>query len=193
MATDSSIAGYLAPTSSASYDNALDDILHDLIMHITGLPGALVRPRWQPEPPQQPDFATDWCAFGILRAEVDTFPHERRAIPDAEETYIERDEKLFYLHSFYGPNAHGYVERFRDGLMIGQNRAALAALNVAVVEVMDATILPALLKEKWVKRVDITTVYRRRTSRTFAVRTVQSAQSVLDNEHYVTPINVTNP
>lgn len=42
-----------------------EDVLHDLIAALTGIPGRYVRPRWQPEPPRMPGPDVTWCAFGI--------------------------------------------------------------------------------------------------------------------------------
>ena len=190
MANDSSEAGYLLPTSAASYGDPLDDVLHDAVAGMTGIPGSLVRPRWQPEPPQQPSYTTDWVAFGVTRSSVDVFAYTRPG--DSGET-VERDEQLFVLHSFYGPNSHSICERFRDAFEVSQNRDALRASGITLVEVQEATLLPALLKEKWVKRVDVTVNYRRRTVRTFAVRTIQSAVGQIVTEDRTVPINVTHP
>jgi len=191
MANDSSEAGYLAPAAAFPYDTALENILHDIVMGITGLPGDLVRPRWQTEPPQQPDFNTDWCAFGIVRTSADTFAYEGHDPAGDGHDTVDRDELLYVLHSFYGPNAHGYCERFRDGFEISQNRDAAIAAGIGLVEVGEATILPALLKEKWVKRVDATVTYRRRTSRTYPVLTIVGGDVELNTE--IAVINITIP
>lgn len=190
MATNSSTLGYLASTGAASYGNDLDDIFQGAIVGITGVTGDLVRPRWQVEPPQQPDFTVNWVAFGVVRSEVDTFAHDRHDPTGDGTDKVERDEMLYVLHSFYGPDCHATCERFRDGLELPQNRDVLLANGVAVVEVQEAVHLPALLKEKWVKRIDATVIYRRRTSRTYAVLTITSSHVDLYNERYVTPINV---
>lgn len=185
MATSSLTSGYLPPTAASEYGDPLDDVLQAAIVGVTGIPGKYVRPRWTPEPLPQPPFSTNWAAFGVVRSVVDTFSYEKH---EAETTAVERDELLYVLHSFYGPDSHGMAERFRDGLEVSQNRDALRAQKIVLVEVGEATVLPALLKEKWVKRVDVSVTYRRRTSRTYAVLTIQSAQLGLDNEQYVTPL-----
>jgi hypothetical protein len=194
-ASSSAQLGFLAPSASPEYGETLDDILQAAIVGICDLPGKLVRPRWQPDPPQQPAFDTDWCAFGVTRTEQDAFAYEGH-IPagngGAGQSIIERDETLFVLHSFYGPNSHGLAERLRDGLEIAQNRATLAAAGVGLIEVGDAAVLPVLLVEKWVRRVDVNVVYRRRTSRTYEVRNLISAELGLNNERYSTPITVNN-
>lgn len=192
MATNSSQAGYLLPTAQAVYDNALDDLLHDVVVGITGLPGDLVRPRWQPEPPQQPDFAVNWVAFGLRNSTVDSFAHEEEAA-DGTSAAIQRDETLYYLHSFYGPGAHGLAERFRDGFEISQNRDVLRDLGLGLVEVQEITKAPALLKEKWVPKVDVVVVYRRRTSRSYPVLTIQSATGGLVTDIGTTPIIFNHP
>lgn len=195
MAADSTTAGFIPPASSDPYDDALDDVLQAAVVGITGIPGTLVRPRWQPSPPNQPAFDVDWCAVGITRKVVDSFAYDRH-VPagnaGAGQSIIERDELLYVLHSFYGPNSSGLCERFRDGLEIQQNRDTLASAGVTLVEVEEAVTLPALLQEKWVRRVDVTTIYRRRTGRAYNVSTIVEGQLGLDNESYTTPITVGN-
>ena len=169
MATDSSVAGYLAPVSSAIYDDALDDTFQALIAALTGVSGDLVRPRWVVEPSNRPDFATNWVAFGCSKGEVDTFAYDRHDPTNPGSTSVERDEILSVFCSFYGPNAHGLCERMRDGLEVSQNRDVLSAVGIALVEVQEAAVLPSLLKEKWIRRVDVTVMFRRRTGRKFAI------------------------
>lgn len=189
MATDSTTTGFLAPSQAHPYDVDLENALHNIVVGITGIRGDLVRPRWTPEPPQQPPFNVDWVAFGIVRTSVDTFAYHKQAVDHAD---VDRDELLYVMHSFYGPNCHGNCERFRDGWEIHQNRDAAKELNMELVEVQEAVHLPALLKERWVQRVDTTVIYRRRTSRRYPVLTITSAQAQLNNEQQVLNINV-NP
>lgn len=59
MPQDTTTPGYLPPSTSPAYDAALDQMFHDLVMGITGLTGDLVRPRWQAEPPQQPEHSVN--------------------------------------------------------------------------------------------------------------------------------------
>lgn len=188
MATDSSASGFLAPSSQDVYDNALDDLLQAAIVGITGITGSLVRPRWQPEPPTQPDFAVDWCAFGIVDLDPDTFSFERHDPTGNGSTAVEEDEILTVLHSFYGPHASQLCERFRKGISITQNRDTLYSSGILLTEVQGAIVIPALLKEKWVKRVDVRVIYRRRTSTSYAILNVQSGQLGLNNGLWATPI-----
>lgn len=195
MATSSGQAGYLPPATSPSYGDPLDDLFHDFIAGITEIPGNLVRPRWQPEPPTQPDFNVNWVAFGITSAQPDKFMyarHDPSAGPEGS-SFIERDELLTVLISFYGPQSMDYAMRLIDGIEVGQNRADLSSARAEIRYTNDPVIVPALLKEKWVKRVDVPVIVSRRTSRRYAVNTIASGQLGLDNESWVTPINVNQP
>lgn len=196
MANDSSAAGYITPLVAPGYDAALDAILQGAVVGITGLPGNLVRPRWQPEPPIQPDFNTDWCALGVTRSTPDVFSYDRHdpiGNGGNGQTFVEEDELLTVLHSFYGPDSSLNCELFRKGLMITQNRDVLASNGIYLVEVQEAIILPALLKEKWVRRVDATVIYRRRTSTSYAILNLQQSQVTIGNDSFSETANVTNP
>lgn len=192
MANDSTTLGFVPPVSADPYDDPLDDLLQAAVVGICGLPGKYVRPRWQPKPPNQPAFDVDWVAFGVTRSSVDTFAFANHSADDPEQSSVDRDELLFVLHSFYGPNSGGLCERFRDGLELSQNRDVLSANRIEIVEVGEATRVPALLQETWVRRVDAMVTYRRRTSRRYQIKSLVQGQLGLDNEHYVTPIIVTN-
>lgn len=193
MATDSSAAGYLVPagTPNPIYDQALDRVLHDVIQGITGIVDpTLVRPRWQPEPPATPAFTTDWIAYGITRSTRDTFAYMGHDGDGQGSDELVRTEELLVLVSTYGPNAHGNMERLSDGFEVEQNRAALQALDADLVECQESIVLPALLKEKWVKRVDMTIVLRRKVTRSYPVLNLQSADlDSLDNEQYITNLH----
>lgn len=190
MANDSTVAGYLVPVQSPIYGDALDDVLHDVIAGITGIAGNLIRPRWQPEPPNQPDLNTDWVAFGINNTEEDIFAFTREDANGLGTSIVERDEKLYYLISFYGPDSTINEKQFSAAIQLAQNRDALTAQNIGFVEMQKPVVLPALLKEKWVRRIDATLVLRRRVGWTFQVRTVASASAGIDNEIFTTQVVV---
>jgi len=58
-------------TTSPLMDAALDAVFQALVVGITGLPGTLVRPRWQPVPPTQPSVTTNWAAIGVTTNAAD--------------------------------------------------------------------------------------------------------------------------
>ena len=119
--------------------------------------------------------------------------HDPAANGGAGADYVERDEELDVLCSFYGPHCHALAATLRDALAVDQDRAALRSVGIALTEVGRAVQVPALFTERWLRRVDIPITLRRRTRRVFKVLTIESGQLGIDNELYVTPIQVNNP
>lgn len=132
---------------------ALENALHDMVCGLTGLPGPMVRPRWQPNPPKTPGADQNWCAFGIVNegAPGGTAWHQGGA------THVEIYERLVVMCSFYGPEARALARALRDGLYVEQNRAMLRDLaNLAFVEAGDIVPAPDLVNLRWIRRQDIT-------------------------------------
>lgn len=192
MATAS--ISYLLPSSSPApiYGDALDDVFQINIAGITGITDTtLIRPRWQPEPPNQPDFGTNWVAFGVQVVDGDRFSyrkHDPYGNGGLGSDSLEKDETLQLLISFYGPNGTALCKQYQDGLQIDRNRDDLMVSGIKLVEVQEARVLPALLKEKWVRRIDISATFRRRIKRSYSIPTVVGDSVNLDNEQYQTPI-----
>ncbi|MBN3822350.1 hypothetical protein G3O00_01800 [Burkholderia sp. Ac-20384] len=175
--TDSSTGGYLAPSVDAppAEDDALDDLVHDLIAGITALPPDLVRPRWQPTVPKQPEPGTDWCAFGVQEQEPDAGPAiQHDGTGDGSDTYV-RHQDLDVMCTFYGPRAKGYAQRIADGLAIPQNREQLQLQDMAFVGVGPIRAAPDLVNQQWVRSYDMTVKLRRKITRTYAVLNLKSA------------------
>lgn len=201
MATNNSSApGYLAPLPFPAplEGEALEDVFNGVISGITGIVGSLVRPRWQPDPPNQPDFSVNWVAFGITTTSRDVFAFQRH---DAtlNANIFERDEVITILHSFYGPDSQALMDRFTDGIQVEQNRDELTQAGIKLVECQEVGQLPALLKEKWVRRQDCRVVFRRRVFRAYPILTAVANTNpanggmTVDNEHYITHINPSTP
>ena len=199
---DSASAGPLSPTGDpVPYDEDLVDALQPLFVGISGLPGAMFRPRWQPDDvPNLPEAHDDWAALGVSRTRTDTFAYVAHVASGAGYDYLQRSEEIDLLLSFYGPRARANAERTRDGLSVAQNLAPLAAMNVGLVGVGDSVPLPALLHGKWQRRVDLTVTLRRCVERRYGVLTVvglpdggAGPRMGIDNELYLTPIVVGNP
>lgn len=174
---DSSTGGYLTPAIDVlpAEDDALDDLVHDLITGVTGLPGNLVRPRWQPSVAQQPEPSIDWCALGIQEQEVDASPAiQHDGTTEGHDTYI-RHQRFDVLCTFYGPHAKGYAQRLADGLAIPQNREQLQLQDMALVGVGAIRAAPDLVNQQWVRRYDITITLRRKITRTYSVLNLKLA------------------
>lgn len=190
MPNTSSTGGYLAPSTTATplEGNALVDFLQAWVAGITGIAGQYIRPRWQPEPPNIPSESTDWIAFGITKRTPDTFAAELHFGAGDGYNELRRHEVLEMLVSFYGPNADLNASLFRDGIQIDQNREALSAQNMGLVETGEPIAAPELFKEKWLYRVDLPLSIRRQIVRDYTVQNILTANGTLDNEHYTTPI-----
>jgi hypothetical protein len=180
--TDSRYPGYLAPVTTPASDGDWDDALHAMFAGITGLPPDLVRPKWQLEPGNMPNYDLDWMAFGSNAKEAD-WDAEVHHIDDGADGYDElrRTEVWEYLATFYGPNVDYYSSVLRDGLAIEQNRYQLLAANAAVVEVQKIPLSPELVNQRWVGRADVTVVLRRRIIRRYNVLHLLRARGTVDS------------
>lgn len=177
MANTSATGGYLAPTAPVPpEDEALDDLLQELVAGVTGLPGSMVRPRWQPKVPKQPEPNENWCAMGIPRQANDASPaiqHDGNG--DGIDGYI-RHQEIDLLCSFYGPAAKGYAQRLADGMSIPQNSEQLALNGMKFVRASDIQAAPALINQQWNRRYDLTLTLRRKITRTYPVLNLLSAE-----------------
>jgi hypothetical protein len=202
MPNDSSTGGFLAPSSTGGdlNDAALQDFLQTIVVGITALPGDLVRPRWQAEPPNIPDIGVSWAAIGPGRRERESFSARRTT--DTGQIVV-RNRTIEILCSFYGPAAETNGELLAMGFELPQNREALTWANGAwtgfnlVGGVSGPVIAPALLKGKWYYRVDYSFVVRQQQKYTYTILTVEKAAGTLElqqpgsSEPISEPLNVT--
>lgn len=193
---DSATGGYLLPNPSPPpplEDDALDDFIQGFVVGITGLAGALVRPRWQVEPPNLPDETVSWAAVGIIRREGDTYSAEQH-IPDGNgSTNLIRHETLDVLATFYGPNAQANGALLRDGLGLAQNREQLFLNGMGLVSIGQLMKGPELIKSKWYPKADLPLAIRRVILRNYPILNLESAGITLETEAVTTPITVPRP
>lgn len=190
MANDSTVAGYLQPSGSGPAEDAdLDSIFQQMIVGITGLPGNMVRPRWQATVPKQPEPSANWCSIGVTGIEHDANSYESWNQEIDSETFI-RHEILTVLASFYGANALNYAGQARDGLYVQQNNATLDQYEMGLVEVSSIVTAPELVNQQWVRRFDLPIRVRRRVVRTYPILNVLSAQATAKSETQTEQINV---
>lgn len=181
---DSSTGGFLAPSTTLPVeDKALDQILEALIVGINGLPGTLVRPRWQLDPAFMPEVTTDWCAIGV----TDEEPEFNMALMHqaaGQGTSISYDNDIVtVLASFYGPTARGNAKFLRTGLMIPQNRETLYYTGLALMEIPGKSVfIPEIVNTKTLRRVDLTMKFRRRTALTWPILNLLEFQGTLEND-----------
>ena len=196
---DSSTGGFLVPDTAAVAapleDNALADFLQAWVVGLTGLPAALVWPRWQPNPPNMPTNATNWASIGIREVEGDTFAFENHAPAlnsGAGENLIQRTETLEVLCSFYGPNANGNASLLRDGASVAQNSEVFQLNGMGLVSVGGIHAVPSLINNQWYYRNDVTVKIRRSIIRAYPVLHLLTAQgSVKTDTGLTTPFHTT--
>jgi hypothetical protein len=125
--------------------------------------------------------ATAWCSIGIQTRRGDTFPfvgHDGDGNNGNGLDQIIRNEELDLLCSFYDLGTNGmadfYAEIMRDGAIIAQNREYLQAQNFDLGFVGELTVVPSLLKQRWMYRVDLPIAVRRQVVRQYPVLNVES-------------------
>lgn len=193
MPLDSSTGGYLSPAQAPAplEGQALSRFLQQWIVGITGLPGTLVVPAWQPEPPSIPVAGTAWAAFKIARRPSDEYPFIGHNSAGNGSDTLQRHEELELLLSFYDLGVNGQADNlaavFRDGTAIAQNRETLTNAGMGLVRVGQALAVPVLFKMRWQYRVDIEAVIRRQINRTYSVLSLQVAHANLYTDTGIPP------
>ena len=190
----SSSGGPLLPSNIGGdfNDKALKRFLQQLVVTLTGLPGTVVYPRWQKEPPNMPDEGTDWAAIGVVSRERDAFAYEGRAgvngYSGADTVF--RQEVLEVMVSFYGPNSEQYSEIFTMALQVAQNREILTVNNFGLVETQGSITAPALINQRWMEGQDTRFRLRRSLIYTYPVQDVVVANIVLREDVPATSVTI---
>jgi hypothetical protein len=196
IGANSTETGYLRPDPGPEYDQALEDVLQDLIVGLTGLAGNMVRPRYQPKPPGTPEQNVPWAAFSASIEGADWNPvvvSDPNANAGAGEHRLARSEDVGLSVSFYGPGAWALATVMRDGFGVAQNRDAVEAKGLKFVECASLVYAPFQLKDVWVKKTDLKVFFRRWVTRTYGIRNFASADGTIDNERYVTSFSAHQP
>lgn len=180
-ANTSLVNDYLTPVGNAPpYDADLDEIFQWYVQNITGLPGNLVRPRWQAQPPRQPTASTTWCAVGVINVYQIGFPqidHQGTDVtnPDDGTDTMTMLERVEIVASFYGPSSQQYCATLRDGCYVAQNNDQLKPYGMALASVDSIRSIPTLRNTQWLKRYDLRFFVNRLTQRTYQIRNLASA------------------
>jgi hypothetical protein len=179
LSNDSTAAGWLTPTDvPPDADEALERKLSQWVKALSGLPDAMVRPRWTAVQPAQPAQGVNWCGFGILSVTDDDNPAFVNQGEDTTEMW--KHEQIECMASFYGPGSQGVGSQFRDGLKVSQNNDQLKALGLSLGEYSKLVSAPELINNQWVRRYDMTIYLRRKLIRTYGI------QSILETNFTIT-------
>lgn len=170
---------YILPSLTEGLPGGLTLIqfIQTIFVGLTGLPGSLVRPKWQVEPPKQPDILTNWMALG-----VDVAAPDANSYVDTNEAgavVSQRHETLEISCDIYGPDALETAGLIRDGFQIQTNLEALTLANMGFVEVSPMRHLPDLVNERYINRVIMGVFIRREIQRVYPVPTVVSANGTI--------------
>lgn len=193
--TDSATGGYLLPQQDPSplEDDALDDFLQEVVVGITGLPGAMVRPRWQDQEPILPPQGTDWAAIGIMSRDGDTYSTEMHDPSGDGSDNIIRHETLNVVATFYGPNCQGLGALLRDGLGLAQNRERLFSAQMGLRAIGQLARSPELVKGNWLGKTDLPFSIRRVIVRNYPVLNLRQLNGGLNTDNGAPPITLTTP
>lgn len=171
---DSTTPGYLTPTSkSPAYDEDLERQLSAWVRSVSGLPAAMVRPRWTSVQPSLPAAEINWCGFGITGFDPDAGPAFVQRGDDSSEMW--RHEVIECMASFYGPSSQGIASQFRDGIGVSQNNETLATLSLSLFDYSKLTASPELINNQWVRRYDVTARLRRKIIREYGIKSLVDA------------------
>lgn len=200
VANNSTTDGYLRPSGPGPLEgDELLDFIQEWIVGITGLPGDMVRPSYQSEPPNSPDAGVVWAAFRIGATDADTFPYVSHGGVGDGDAHLQMHERMELLASFYDLGSGGEADKFamllRDGSAIEQNALQLRPAAMALVAVGNLTTVPVLLKQRWLYRVDLPMRLARQVNRTYPVFSVTSMGGELVTDVGLPPrdISVPNP
>jgi hypothetical protein len=176
---NSATGGYLQPASSAPFPGNLtfEQFIQQVFVGISGLPGDLVRDKWQPNPPKQPDLYINWLAIGIQEEGADTFAYN--SVDQNGNNQFMRMEAITVQCSFYGPDALKYGRLVRDGFQIGQNRETLQAAKMDFVSTSTMTRAPDLVNERWINRWEMSVFLRAEVLRVYPILDFVSAEGTL--------------
>ena len=190
MANTSSTGGVLQPADAPAPDEdaSLDAIVQKLVASISALPGALVRPRWQPNPPKQPEPSVTWCAVSVMTQTGDNAPYIKHNSGGEGSDSYSTHEEIEALATFYGPQGQKAAAALRDGLRIPQNIEQLTALAMAFVDTGPIRPVPEFVNQQWIRRFDIQINLRRKVSRLYTVQNVKLADIHLFDDTHIDEI-----
>jgi len=175
VSNTSASGGHLSPQTGIPSITSAEDVIQAVLADCSGLPGDLVRPRWQPRTPATPPQDVDWCAFGITRVTPRGYPvvrHQALGEDDDGGDVVTRQEQLEILVTFYGPEASDRCAALGMALHVPQNRDPLRRAGMAVDGLGDPVIAPERVNQIWVMRVDLTIWITREISSRYPVRSL---------------------
>lgn len=191
MPNSSATGGYLAPVGVfPSSDLAFEVQLQALVKGITGIPGALVRPRWQPTPPPQPPPDVDWAAISVMTETPDGWAYSTFNAANTG-TIVALNWVVELLCIFYGPNCGSNALRMRQGLMLPQNLEEMRLNNIALQGTGAVTHMGELVQQQYIRRADLPVQLTRQTNVEYTVLPLLEAEGLVNSTKASVPFNTT--
>lgn len=179
----SATGGPLPQANTTTTDEQLENVLMDTVAGILNLPHTLVRPRWQPRPPKQPEPNVNWASVGIMSRAATDFPYIKH-FPGGPDR-LTRWGTLDVMVSLFGPACQELAEQLRDGFYIDQNREQLGAIGVKMIEATNMTAVPDLFNMQWINRFDLTIRFARAVDREYNVLDIASSEGTIATQNGV--------
>lgn len=178
--TTSATGGYLLPTTPFPIDDELlSRRLSNVVSGVTGLPGNMVRPRWQENPPPIPAPDQDWAAVGVTMYPTSAGTPEIRHVSDSDgHSLLSVFSEVRVLASFYGPSCSSRARLCQVAVWIDQNWEQLKPLGLRVANVGDVTITAEEVDETWYRRADLPVTLVQDASHIYSILNVLSAHGV---------------
>lgn len=176
------VQSYIRPYSSAQLpgDLTVTQFIQSVLVGLSGLPGTMVRPKWQAEPPKNPPGIDEsWISFGINLGIQNNDPYIATSPTDNTAIVSQRQQALDVGISIYGPLALEIFGIIRDGWHIPQNTQALTAANMGFTSMAPARSIPDLQNGRFYNRVETSVVLQQQVNRTYKVPTILSASGVI--------------
>lgn len=173
----SATGGYLPEVARRPPDaDTVQKALQQMVAAISTLPGELVRPRWQPMPPVQPDVTVTWASVGVQRVDADEYPYMKHVSDKALQpgmppgySIMQRHATLTVVCTIYGPAAEDVAGMLRDGLYVAQNFEPVRSLGLKLRTVHDLARNPELVNQQYINRVDLSLEFRMQLDRVYPI------------------------
>lgn len=180
MSNTSATGGYLLPLPPTSLpdDLTFEQFIQQVFVGVSGLPGNMVRPSWQINPPKQPDVDVNWLALHVVDDDSDTNAYT--GVKPNGDNVFQRMEQIEVQCSFYGPAGYDLCKSVRDSFQIPQNMEGLKSAGMAFAYTEKMNRIPDLVNERWVDRWTMSVFLRREILRTYRILNLVSVSGTLN-------------